>query len=488
MHDCLMQGSQRGLRFAGRILFLTEDPELLVAQLDGVDLAVGPELRLLDHVSTDEIIPAWAALNDDDELGRFCYTGLRSGRVGVGAIQRGGFAVCVSGASRGCGSSREAAPYSELGAGIRLVIAPRFEKIYRQNAENIGLLTSTDFGLLPRIRRGEAIPIEELTRDLDALAASIVEHGGLSAYNRARLRGLRSARHVAAERGPRPMTVCEKILAAHALSDPDRSRAGPCSVAGVAPGDAFFARADLRFSHEYVTAMAEGLMRREFGANVAVRDVDSVVVFRDHLVLLDSVLSDDQRALGLGESARRLALRQSDFAKRSGIKLVGDVPRADGSLGAEGICHNKVVEDIALPGQLVVGTDSHTCTAGALGCLAFGIGSTDMANAWVTGDVRVRVPETVRCVLRGKLAVGVSAKDVALALLAMPYFKDGRGVGQVLEFSGNGVASLPVDERATLANMAVEAGGFPGIVEADETVVAALASRGIAPEEVRRES
>jgi 3-isopropylmalate/(R)-2-methylmalate dehydratase large subunit len=439
-------------------------------------------------VSTDEIIPAWAALSDDRELGRHCYSGLRSGCVKVDSVRRGGFSVSVSGASKGCGSSREAAPYSELGAGIRLVIAPRFEKIYKQNAENIGLLTSTDFGLLSRIRRGEPIPISELTRGLDALSASIVEHGGLSACNRARLQGLASASHVAGERAPRPMTTCEKILASHAVRVPVAPRVGDAGVgvAAVEPGDAFFARTDLRFSHEYVTAMAERLMRQGFGPSAVVRDPASVVAFRDHLVLLESAIAEAQRAVGLEDQAQGLAARQADFAKRTGITLYDEVCREGGSPGAEGICHNKVVEDIALPGQLVVGTDSHTSTAGALGCLAFGVGSTDMANAWVTSDVRVTVPETVRCVLRGRLSFGVCAKDVALHLLAMPYFKAGHGVGKVLEFSGDAIAALPVDERATLTGMAVEAGGVSGIVDADDAVVDLLLARGVAPGEARR--
>jgi 3-isopropylmalate/(R)-2-methylmalate dehydratase large subunit len=469
-------------------------------------------------VSTDEIIPAWAAMNDDDLLGRYCYSGLRSGCVDVDSVRRGGFSVSVSGASKGCGSSREAAPYSELAAGIRLVIAPRFEKIYRQNAENIGLFTSTDFELLSRIRRGEPIPISELTLGLDALSASVVEHGGLSAYNRARRQGLVGASCIAANRKPRPMTTIEKILAAHAVIDSEGEgeleggrEAPPSSMAeleggreappssipsgldgdrvgvvAVQPGDAFFARTDFRFSHEYVTAMAEGLMRRGFGSNAAVRDPASVAAFQDHLVLLESVSPKAERPFGLEGLARGLATRQADFAGRAGVTLYGQVARDGRPPGAAGICHNKVIEDIALPGQLVVGTDSHTCTAGALGCLAFGIGSTDMANAWVTKDVRVTVPETVRCLLRGRLSFGVCAKDVALHLLAMPYFKAGHGVGKVLEFAGDAIASLPVDERATLTNMAVEAGAVTGIVDADAVVVEYLSARGVAPDEAKR--
>jgi 3-isopropylmalate/(R)-2-methylmalate dehydratase large subunit len=109
-----------------------------------------------------------------------------------------------------------------------------------------------------------------------------------------------------------------------------------------------------------------------------------------------------------------------------------------------------------------------------------------MANAWFTKDVRVTVPETARFVLRGKLRAGVCAKDVMLHILAMPFFKSGQGIGKVIEFAGDGIAGLPLDERATLTNMAVEAGGFTGIIEADEVVVDYLVKqRGLRAEDVR---
>jgi 3-isopropylmalate/(R)-2-methylmalate dehydratase large subunit len=124
--------------------------------------------------------------------------------------------------------------------------------------------------------------------------------------------------------------------------------------------------------------------------------------------------------------------------------------------------------------------------AGALGCLAFGVGATDLANAWFTRDVRLKVPETVRFVLTGRLAPGVCAKDVMLYLLSRPFWRSGRGIGKVLEFTGEGTFALPLDERATLTNMAVEAGGFTGIIEADEAIVSYLVGqRGLAAADVR---
>jgi 3-isopropylmalate/(R)-2-methylmalate dehydratase large subunit len=470
--------------FPGRILYLTEDASLLEAQLAGKDLdaGAGASAPLLGNISTDEITPGWVCYYYDETLGRYCLVGLRGGKVGADAIRNGGFSVVVSGQSKGCGSSRETAPYSEIAAGVKLVIARSIEKIYRQNAQNIGLLTSTDLGLVARIARGEAIPIAEFTRGLDPISAAIVEHGGLFAYNKARLAG--AASPPAITTASRPMTLCEKILARHAVVD---ARSGEAGVPSVKPGDAFFARADVRFSHEYVTPMAESLLRLGFGPDAKVAEPESVYAFRDHLTFLDLIMPKAHRDMGLDKQANKLAVVQDEFAKRAGIKLYGEVLRDGRPAGSEGICHNKVIEEIALPGQIVVGTDSHTCMAGALGCFAFGVGSTDMANAWVTRDVRVTVPETARFVLRGKLAAHVCAKDVMLHVLSQPFFKTGQGIGKVLEFAGEGIASLSLDERATLTNMAVEAGGFTGIIEADETVVAYLVkARGASADDVRR--
>jgi 3-isopropylmalate/(R)-2-methylmalate dehydratase large subunit len=135
---------------------------------------------------------------------------------------------------------------------------------------------------------------------------------------------------------------------------------------------------------------------------------------------------------------------------------------------------------------LVIGTDSHTCMAGVLGCFAFGVGSTDMANAWYTKDIRIKVPEVVRFVLKGAKREDVSAKDVMLKILSTEYMKQGKGIGQVLEFGGEGLSDWSIDERATLTNMAVEAGGFTGIIEPDEVTLEYLVrSRGLDPDEVR---
>ena len=453
---------QPQLRLDGRILYITEDPELLREQLAGRDLDWEPGCELIDNISTDELTPGWVCYYYDEILGDYCLVGLRGGVVTKDAIKNGGFDVIVSGLSKGCGSSRETAPYAELTAGIKLVIAKSIEKIYGQNCQNIGLLTSTDFGLIPRILAGDAIGLEEFVVGLDPISANVVRYGGLFNYNKARLAG--EIVPPALTTQPRPMTMVEKIIAKWAIAD---AKTGKLGIAGVAPGDALFVRTGLRFSHEYVTPMADSLFRANFGDAAALRNPERIVAFRDHLTFLKLVMPDEHKAMGLLKNAEGLATTQQAFAERHGVRLYGEI----GTDGSEAICHNAVLEDLAKPGDLVVGTDSHTCTAGAVGCFAFGVGSTDMANAWYTEDVRVRVPESVRIELVGELPAGLSAKDVMLKLMSGPFFKDGRSIGKVLEFCGPVVEAFNMDERATLANMAVEAGCTTGIIAADEVTL-----------------
>jgi 3-isopropylmalate/(R)-2-methylmalate dehydratase large subunit len=465
------------IKFDGRILFLTEETALIRSQLEaGETLDFDPSRPLMNNISTDEITPGWVCFYYDETLGEYVYVGMREQAVKKDEVKQGGFRVVVSGLSKGCGSSRETAPFAEKAAGIELVIAQTIEKIYGQNSQNIGLLTSTDFGLIERIKQGEEIPLEEFTRGLDAISRDIVEYGGLFNYNKARLAGVVSPPALETKR--RPMNIVEKIVARHAFV-----RAGSVGVEAVKPGDALFAVADVRFSHEYVTPMAESLFKQALGRDARVTEPESVYAFRDHLTFLGRVMPEEKRKMGLLDRANGLATTQESFTTEQGIRLYGGTEER----GSEAICHNAVVEDIALPGQLVIGTDSHTCMAGVLGCFAFGVGSTDMANAWYTKDIRVKVPEVVRFVLTGKKRADVSAKDVMLKILSTDYMKQGKGIGQVLEFAGEGIKDWPIDERATLTNMAVEAGGFTGIIEPDEVTLEYLTrARGLDAEEVRK--
>ena len=503
------------VKFDGRILFLTEDTSLIRRQLEATgaeanrleteltERLLKDDLPLMNNISTDEITPGWVCFYYDETLGQYVFVGMRDGAVKKDEVKNGGFAVVVSGLSKGCGSSRETAPYAEKWAGIQLVIAKSIEKIYGQNSQNIGLLTSTDFGLIERIRSGEEIALAEFTKGLDPISRDIVEYGGLFNYNQARVAGVvspppiqvpgssvggprvskGSLAEIALPDGrasdtPRSMNIVEKIIARHAFV-----KAGQIGVAAVKPGDALFAVADVRFSHEYVTPMAASLLTQALGPDARVTEPESVFAFRDHLTFLNKVMSPKHREMGLLEKAEGLATTQESFTKQQGIKLYGENP--DG--GSEAICHNAVVEDLALPGQIVIGSDSHTCMAGVLGCFAFGVGSTDMANAWFTKDIRIRVPETVRYVLKGRKRADVAAKDVMLYILATDYMKTSKGIGKVLEFAGEDLANWAMDERATLTNMAVEAGGTTGIIEPDESTLEYIVKmRGLDPEEVRQ--
>ncbi|HUS19265.1 MAG TPA: aconitase family protein [Terriglobales bacterium] len=457
------------------MLFLTEDPELIRRQLAGEDLPWdtknpqnNPKLR--DDISTDEITPAHYCFYFDKTLGEIPYLGLKCGGevpIGRGDVKRGGFVAAVSGKRRGKGSSREQSPYAELCAGIHLVIAENIERIYKQNCQNLGVLTSTNFELIDKIRSGEEIPLTEFTQGEDEITRQVIEYGGLFPFNVARMQGRVSLPPIDTKK--RPMTVAEKIFSKHMLRGPNA-----VGVEAVKPGDTGFTRVDLRFSHEYVTPMAAIFYEQLVGKETPVNDASSIMFFRDHLTFLDEVISEEKKQIGLLDLAGQLKIKQESFAKTQGIKLHGELKDRKGS---EGICHSIIAESYALPGQVNVGSDSHTPHVGAVGCVAFGIGTTDVFNSWITKDVRVKIPESVKIVIRGKRRPNVTAKDFILAILALDYVRSGKALAKVMEYSGEAVEALGVDERATMTNMAAEIGGFTGIVAPDQKVVEFLVER-----------
>jgi len=500
------------VRLQGRILFLTEDPELIKRQLAGEDLPWdtknppnNPKLR--DDISTDEITPAHYCFYFDETLGEIPYLGLKCANVtpiGRGDVKRGGFVCAVSGKRRGKGSSREQSPYAEMCAGIRVVIAENIERIYKQNCQNLGLLTSTNFALIDRIRGAEEIALSEFTAGEDEITRQVIEYGGLFPFNVARMQGkvfLPSIKNLGdagkagmSARCTRAMTLAEKIFAQHMIQPTKTDHVGTAAlgrpaeldlaeqssavaavgVPSVKPGDTGFARADLRFSHEYVTPMAAIFFEHYVGKDAKVNDPSSIIFFRDHLTFLDEVISEEKKKLGLLDLATQLKLKQQDFAKKQGIKLHGELTDRKGS---EGICHSIVLESYALPGQLNIGSDSHTPHVGAIGCVAFGIGTTDVFNSWITKDVRVKVPESVKVVVRGKRHPNVTAKDFILKILSLDYVRSGKALAKVMEYAGEAIEELSVDERATMTNMAAEIGGFTGIVAPDKKAVDFLVER-----------
>ena len=440
--------------------------------LSGEVMPLAQAQPLRDDVSTDEITPLPILTHYDEQLGRYPYTGFRacdSTPIGSDAVRTHGIEVVVAGKRYGKGSSREHSPAAEKSAGVRLVIAESFERIYRQNADNIGLFTSTDFSLVARIQAGEPIAIKALVAGRDALAAAILQQGGLLRFGQRCMQDITVADEPV---GLRPRTLFEKIVARHALRT-------ELTAAHPAPGDGAFVRADWRFIHEYYTGMAAHMLHATFGRPLALHDPASVIVFEDHTSYVEE--SPAHVRGGLVPNVHRMVEAQRDFAATYGLRSHRTLTEAEAAVdtgrNVAGISHAMVAEHYALPGQLVVGTDSHTPHSGALGCVAFGVGTTDMANAFVTGAVRLTVPQSLRVVLSGRIPQGVTAKDIVLHLLADPFIRAGGGVGKVFEFTGDAITQLATDERATLTNMTAELGGFTGIVAPDAETVRFLHER-----------
>jgi 3-isopropylmalate/(R)-2-methylmalate dehydratase large subunit len=474
----------REVRLSGRILYLVDDADLVAAQLAGQDLDWQPSLKLRDNISTDEITPAYICYYFDETLGDFPYLGLKAGDrfpVTRGSVRAGGFVASVAGRRRGKGSSREQSPYAEMCAGIQLVVGESIERIYRENCQNLGVLTTTDFSVLDRVKRGDAIPLDVFTSGEGQITRDIIEFGGLFNYNVARLQGTVTVPPVRTP--PRPMTIAEKIFARHWVVD---AAAGAVGVPHVAAGDEGFVVTDIRFSHEYVTPMAAIFHEQLVGADEPLNDPSSIFFFRDHLTFLSQVMRQEHVQMGLLDVAAELERKQRTFAEAKGVRLYGQLQQRlnlTGALavaGSEAICHSKILESHALPGQIIIGSDSHTPHAGAVGCVAFGVGTTAVFNSWITRDVRVQVPKSFKVVLRGAKPDNVTAKDFMLQILRHPYVRDGHAIGQIIEYAGDAVEALSVDERATMANMAAEVGAFTGIIAPDaKTVDYLVAQRGM---------
>ncbi len=446
-----------------RILFLVDDPEAVRRQLAGEDLPWPHGLPLRNNISTDEITPAYICYYFDDTLGEFPYLGFQAGGefpITRSSVKKGKFSVSVSGQRRGKGSSREQSPYAEMLAGIKIVIAENIERIYRENCHNLGILTSTDFTLIDKIRAGEEIELGAFTKGLDDISRQIVEFGGLFNYNVARMQGKATVPPVTTEQ--RPLTLGEKIIARHLVADLAQNQIG---VPFVKPGDSGFVRTDIRFSHEYVTPMAADFFEQLVGKDEKVVEPESIYFFRDHLTFLDEAMTAERKKMGLLDVAKQLEVKQRKFAAAQGVTLHGEI---DGPVkGSEAICHSKVSQSYAEPGMIIIGSDSHTPHSGALGCLAFGVGTTAVFNSWVTKDARLTVPGTVKIEITGKPMATVTAKDFMLEILRQEYVRTGEAIGKILEYCGEAVEALDIDERATMTNMAAEVGAFSGIIAPD---------------------
>jgi 3-isopropylmalate/(R)-2-methylmalate dehydratase large subunit len=446
-----------------RVLFLTKDPTLIRRQLAGeLDLTMD-DVRvedLLDDINTDAMTPAWACFNHrPGDIAVHAYAGLvvDGDRLFPDrALLDGNFEVIVSGERKGVGSSRETAVQAEKWSGIKIVIAASFAPIHARNNINQGVLMA-GHDVLRRLQAGEDVSLDAFMDGYDPITRLIVEHGGLFPFYAA----LASGRvHLAPlTTGERPQTMVEKIVSSHLLS----GQGGPW----VAPGDAVLVNVDGGYSHEFTTAQVHHFLLEEVGADYEVKNPSKFAVFEDHLIYADGV----ERMARFAPKIETLRKLQRDFQSHTGVR---DYSAKDGR--SPGICHQVAREEFVDPGDFIQATDSHTCMGGGNNALAFGVGATEYAALVEAGFTFICVPESIRFELVGQLPADTTAKDVMLWIL-WKHARLGVTLDRVMEFGGDGLATLDMDERATLANMATECAAKTGICEADEETLRWIRTR-----------
>ncbi|HZC67443.1 MAG TPA: aconitase/3-isopropylmalate dehydratase large subunit family protein, partial [Nitrospirales bacterium] len=234
------------------------------------------------------------------------------------------------------------------------------------------------------------------------------------------------------------MTMTEQVLARHAARKT------------VAPGDNIWVDVDILMTHDVCGPGTIGIFRKQFGPNAKVWDPEKVVIIPDHYIF-----TNDQHA------HRNIDVLRA-FVKEQGLPYYYDV----GTDKYKGVCHIALPEEgHTRPGEVLFGTDSHTCTAGAFGEFATGIGNTDAALIMGIGKLWVKVPETMRFEFEGPLPPYLMAKDLILHIIG-DIGVDG-ATYRAMEFAGDGVMSLSIEERMTLCNMVIEAGGKNGVIPVD---------------------
>jgi 3-isopropylmalate/(R)-2-methylmalate dehydratase large subunit len=445
------------------VLFLTKDPDLIRRQLRGeLDLQM-KDLRvedLLDDINTDAMTPAWVCFDyKPEDIARNAYAGLivdGDRLFPPDALRNGNFEVIVSGYRKGVGSSRETATQCEVFSGIRLAIAVSFAPIHAGNNINQGLLMGTH-DMLVRLQAGDGVPLRELYESYDPITQLIIQWGGLFPFSKAVARG--EVQLPVPHNAPRPMTMGEKILARHMRGVPDGQRY-------VKPGDAVVVDVDGGYTHEFTTAQVHYFLGQEYGADYEITNPQKFAVFEDHLIYADDV----PRMRPFMDKIQTLRDMQRDYQRHTSCRDFS----AKGNV-SPGICHEVAREYIIDPGDLIQATDSHTCMGGVNNALAWGVGATEYANLVQSGFTTVEVSESIRFELTGVLPANVTAKDVMLHIL-LHYAKPQLTLDRIMEFTGPGLRTLSLDERATLANMATECSARTAIIEADEKTLAWIAA------------
>jgi len=265
------------------------------------------------------------------------------------------------------------------------------------------------------------------------------------------------------------MTMTEKIIAAHAGRDQ------------VTPGENVWVNVDVLMTHDVCGPGTIGIFKKEFGEDAKVWDNTRIPIIPDHYIFTAD------------SHAHRNIQTLRDFVKEQGIKYYYDPdfitmnpgmpnPYQDPTQTSyKGVCHKALPEEgHCRPGEILLGTDSHTCTAGAFGQFASGIGNSDAAFVMGTGKTWLRVPPTMRFDFHGEIPPYLTAKDLILAVIGDIGF-DG-ATYKAMYFAGEGIGSLSLEDRMTLTNMAIEAGGKNGICDVDEKTLAYVRARSNRPD------
>ena len=399
-----------------------------------------------NDIDTDTIIPGKrGTIPDRNEMKKYAFELLKPEFCST--VQPGD--ILVAGTNFGCGSSREQAATVLSYNGVRCIIAKSFARIFFRNAFNNGILLLTCDQIQDVCEGGDIVTV-----DIDAQTVSvngktfkvgavpenlynIVANGGLIEDTRKRL----AAGNVKMDIKPlsieqcrkKGYTMAEKILKKNAGKE------------HVAPGDIVITKPDMFMIHDiYTTYLLETM--KDIGAD-KIDDPDKVTIVWDHCMPTAVAKNDyDHYEAGL------------ELAKTYGIKKL--------HIG-EGICHTIMHEaKYAKPGEIATATDSHTTTYGGAGNFCSGIGTAEMAAALITGELWFKVPEAIKIVLNGHLRDGVMSKDVILRILGD--IKADGGQYKSLEFTGPAAHEMSMEQRFTVANMALEAGAKCGLFEADD--------------------
>lgn len=392
--------------------------------------------QLLHNLSTDGIIRvAHLLTNDPQELGASAMRGLPA-EYGIqeGTLQSSVSTVLVAGDNFGCGSSREHAVIALQNAGITAVIAPSFGPTFFNNAAYLGLHTSSDMSILQKIQDGQPVPFQAFLDGKSDLMQMIIRSGGLFEY----LDAVRNG--IIPEPAPtedqmknRPMNIFEKRA----------TRALGGGRVSVKPGDEGFLHVDKAYSYVVTSGLSEIAIRSAYGGKLKRTMPESDIdLFEDHFAHSEKpqvpVLTNDQRKF-----ANELGLPEENYHK--GKKVEG---------GGEGICHRVMLRKIdPRKTKVVVATDSHTPTIGALPILALPVGSTAFGAAIAEGKVPFSVPKVMRVNLKGILPPGASIRDVQLQLArSVKPAED----NMVVEVGGVGINSLSMDQMVAFCNMTPE--------------------------------